>query len=112
MNERSVPTACDIHACPPDQLGIGAFHQVNGLLYEPRIANIDATVAVEVVHCAVSIVIDVDVRGIAVHVSAETGTASRVAAARVVGRSAKPAHDGYSVHSDALPLQLGENELE
>src|SRR6476660_1987846 len=100
MNERSVPGLRWIHACAPDELGMGRFHPVYGLADHPRVVDRAPTVMVEVVHHAVVIAVDEDVRGVAVHMAAEAGSPARVAPALVVLRRPESAHHPHAGHVD------------
>src|SRR6187431_1573878 len=67
-----------------------------------RVLGVHLPVAVEVVGLAVTVVVDVDVGRVAVHVAAQVGAAARVAAALVVAGGAEAAHHGHVVDVVAL----------
>src|SRR5687767_4735535 len=50
VNERSVPAASRIHACPPDELGVGSLDAVHSLSDDLDVTRIDASITVEIVH--------------------------------------------------------------
>src|SRR5688572_25700886 len=58
-----------------------------------RVGGVDPAVAGDVVGGPVAVVVDVDVRAVAVHVAAEVGPAAGVPAPLVVARGTEPAHD-------------------
>src|SRR5690349_9851755 len=100
MNERSVPGLRWIHACAADELGMGRLHAVYSLADDPCVVDRVSTVMVEVVHHAVVIAVDEDVRGISIHMPAQSGTATRVAPALVVLRRPESAHHRHTGHVD------------
>src|SRR5205085_427184 len=93
VNERSVPGSGAIQASTAYQLRISPLDSLLCVEDDPGVVDIDAAVMVEVVHDAVGVVVDEDVRRVAIHVAAESGASARFAAGRVVLRSPETAHD-------------------
>ena len=73
----------------------------------------DLAVVVEVVHHAVVIAVDVDVRRVAVHVTAEVGSARRCCRRPSLYCGVrKPLITLHAAHVDAVRLQVAQHELE
>src|SRR2546423_6509691 len=84
---------------------------VYGGQYDLSICNIHAPVVIQVVHLPVSVVVDEDVVGIAIHMAAERRPSPRIPAAGVVLRSSKPAHYPDAPNVGAVLLEVSQDEL-
>ena len=78
----------------------------NSLRQHFGIAGIHPAVAIDVVHAAVSIVVHEHVGGIAIHVTAQIRSPTRISATVVVARRAETAHDLYVIDFHALRLEI------
>src|SRR5687768_17429708 len=111
MSEWAVGRSARIHADSPYQRRMCRFDAVGGLLYHPGVANVHLSVAIQVIHVAVSVVVDEDVGCVTIHMAAQGGASTRVPAAHVVLWRAETAHDGYAVSANSVRAQIVEDQL-
>src|SRR5258708_25599891 len=78
---------------------------------DPGVLDVDAPVMVEVVHDAIAVIVDEDVRRVAVHVSAETGSTGWIATASVVLRPAESPHHVHTVDANSVRLEIPQHQL-
>ena len=112
MNERTVPRRGPVQASPANKLRMGFFNPLLGGQNDRTVVDVDSSVMVEVVHHAISVVIDENVGGVPIHVPAEAGPAGSFAARRVVLRRAKSTHDVDPLGVDPVLLEIRKNQLE
>src|SRR5262249_23281105 len=91
VSERPMSATCGIDANAAYERGVLSLHAIGRLLNDFGVARIDASVMVEVIHRAVAVVVDEDVRRVAVHVAAQVRATGGVAAVHVVSRGTEAA---------------------
>src|SRR4051812_14268503 len=111
MGKGPVRRRARIYPAPSYQRRVCPLDAIYRVLNDFGICNIHAPVVIEVVHRAVSVVVDEYVVGIAVHMAAQGGASPWVAAPGVVLRCAEPAHDSDTGGIDSVVLQVLEHQL-
>src|SRR3954464_2593852 len=111
MGERPVCRRAGIYAAPSYQRRVCPLDAIDRILNDFGICNIHAPVVIQVVHLAITIVVDEDVIGIAVHVSAERRASSRVPSAGVVLGGSETAHHANPIGIDAQFGQLRQHQF-
>src|SRR3982751_5646325 len=76
MGERPVRGRAGIYAAPSYQRRLCPLDPIDGVTDHFGICNIHAPVMIQVVHLAISVVVDEDVVGVPVHVTAQSGASA------------------------------------
>src|SRR5688500_1100341 len=101
-----MPAARHVHADAADERAMPALDCFAPRLETPSIGHGHAAIPCDVIRLSVAVVVDVHVGRMAVHVTAEVGSAGSVPAGVVVAWRAKAAHDVHAGDLHALPLEL------
>src|SRR5690606_29594867 len=111
VDERPVYAVVPVDPGTPDQLGVPPLYRFDGFKDNARIARVATAVAIQVVHVPVAVVVDPDVRRVAVLMTAQRG-ASLVEPLTIVLRRPVAAHDDHLFGADPARVQLLHDELE
>src|ERR1700694_2694083 len=111
MGERPVRGRARIYPAPSYQRRVCPLDAVDGILDHFGICNIHAPVMIQVVHLPIAVVIDEDVIGIPIHMTAQGRAPPRVAASGVVLRGSESAQHPDAIRVDPVLLQVLQDEL-